>query len=69
MGRQMIRFLKELKSNAGFAQHAYIAYGTYAWGAVLSAIGPMNWRNGIRASDIRHTIGVPPSDDVIATSK
>ncbi len=24
-----------------------------------SAIGPMNWCDGIGASDIRHTIGVP----------
>ncbi len=62
-----------LTSLSGFwcnsARHAYIVYGMYAWGAVPSAIWPMNWCDGIRASDIRHTIGVPPSDDIITASR
>ncbi len=38
-------------------------------GAVACAIWPMNWRDGIRASDIRHTEGCSQSDDVIAALK
>ncbi len=51
---------------------AYIAVrirgGGGGLGAVACAIWPMNWRDGIRASDI-HTEGYSQSDDVIAASK